>query len=72
MRRIALVFFLAAMLSQADLGAASPVSSKTWRLVSELTDAERALFDPRTDTPRDAQLPLLPAEQYPFQPPYTA
>lgn len=47
-------------------------TKKTWRLVSELTEAERVLFDPRTDTPRDSQYPDLPAERYPFEPPYTA
>lgn len=50
----------------------SPPLAKTWRLVAELTAAERALFDPRTDTPRDPQIPYLPAERYPFEPPYTA
>ncbi len=52
--------------------AESPENRKTWRLVSELTADERALFDPRTETPRDAELPYMPAERYPFQPPYTA
>lgn len=50
----------------------TPFTGKTWRLASELTDAERALFDPRMDTPRDPQHSNLPAERYPFQPPYTA
>ncbi|MBI3247101.1 MAG: DUF1329 domain-containing protein [Deltaproteobacteria bacterium] len=46
--------------------------TKTWRLATELTEAERVLFDPRTETPRDSQQPNLPAERYPFEPPYTA
>ena len=29
-------------------------------------------FDPRTSTPRDAALPYIPAEPYPFEAPYTA
>jgi len=49
-----------------------PQPNKTWRLVNELTAEERQLFDPRSDTPRDSQLPNLPAERYPFEPPYTA
>ena len=50
----------------------SPATAKTWRVVGELTEAERQLFDPRTDTPRDPEQPYIPAERYPFQPPYTA
>src|SRR5215207_7249514 len=63
------------MLPQVDgWGQASSSSSptKTWRLVTELTTAERALFDPRTETARDPQYPNLPVEHYPFEPPYTA
>ena len=44
----------------------------TWRTVEQLTEAERALFDPDTATPRDSTLSYLPAEPYPFKPPYTA
>ena len=47
-------------------------STPTWRPVSELTADERALFDSRTETPRDPTMPYLPAERYPFEPPYTA
>ncbi len=43
-----------------------------WRTLAQLSDEERALFDPATATPRDSALPYLPAEPYPFQPPYTA
>ena len=51
----------------------SPSSStQTWRLVTALTPAERALFDPRAETPRDPQHPNLPAERYPFESPFTA
>ena len=46
--------------------------ARTWRTLTGLTEAERALFDPRIDTPRDAQYSYLPAERYPFEPPYTA
>jgi hypothetical protein len=50
----------------------SSSSTQTWRPVSELTADERALFDPRTETPRDPDMPYLPAARYPFEPPYTA
>jgi hypothetical protein len=47
-------------------------STKTWRTVEELSSEERVELDFRMDTPRDAQIPYLPAEAYPFSPPYTA
>lgn len=48
------------------------VRSKTWKTVEELSAEEKALLDLRTDTPRDPQIPYLPAERFPFAPPYTA
>ena len=45
---------------------------KTWKIVEELSTAEKEQIDLRTDTPRDAQIPYIPAEKYPFAPPYTA
>jgi hypothetical protein len=45
---------------------------RTWRTLAELPEEEQALVDPRTDTPRDARYPYIPAERYPFEPPYTA
>lgn len=44
----------------------------TWRTVEQLSDEEQALFDPNTATPRDPEIPYLPAEPYPFAAPYTA
>jgi len=73
MRRvISLVLFFTSLVNWADAWGEQSSPAKTWRLVSELTAAERALFDPRTDTPRDSQTLYLPAERYPFEPPYTA
>ena len=46
--------------------------SRTWRLVSELSAEELVHIDFSTDTPRDANIPYLPAEAYPFESPYTA
>jgi len=66
------VFFLIYLLSRTTVWGEPSPTAKTWRLAGELTAAERALFDPRTDTPRDPQTPYLPAERYPFEPPYTA
>jgi hypothetical protein len=71
---LTLAFVCAGLLAQIDAGekASGPSPAKTWRLVSELTAEEQALFDPRTATPRHAKMPYLPAERYPFAPPYTA
>jgi hypothetical protein len=46
--------------------------AKTWQTIDELSPEERATLDLGTDTPRDPQIPYLPAEPYPFHPPYTA
>jgi hypothetical protein len=67
-----LILFLVSFVGQPDTWGESPRSAKTWRLVTELTAEERTLFDPRTETPRNPQTPYLPAERYPFEPPYTA
>jgi hypothetical protein len=48
------------------------VMSRTWKTVQELSPAELASVDLRTDTPRHADYSYLPAEPYPFTPPYTA
>lgn len=45
---------------------------KTWKTLDELSAEERAVFDLRAETPRDSQIPYLPAEKFPFSPPYTA
>lgn len=46
--------------------------AKTWKTVAELSAKEKEIIDLATDTPRDATFPYLPAERYPFSPPYTA
>jgi hypothetical protein len=46
--------------------------NKTWRTIAEMSAAEKGEVDLRTDTPRDPRVPYLPAERYPFEPPYTA
>jgi hypothetical protein len=47
-------------------------AAPTWRTVEQLTAEERALYDPSDATPRDSAIPYLPAEPWPFEPPYTA
>jgi hypothetical protein len=46
--------------------------ARNWKYLHELSEDERRNIDLRTDTPRDTTLPYLPAEPYPFTPPYTA
>ena len=46
--------------------------NRTWKTVADLSPQERQKLDLATDTPRHPQVPYLPAEPYPFMPPYTA
>src|SRR5262249_55183613 len=46
--------------------------ARTWKTVAELSAQERERLDLATDTPRHTQFSYLPAEPYPFTPPYTA
>lgn len=52
--------------------AGSSAVVKTWKTVAEFSPAERERIDLSTTAPRHAQFPYLPAELYPFAPPYTA
>jgi outer membrane lipoprotein-sorting protein len=45
---------------------------RSWKTLSEMSAEELAQVDLRAETPRHAQDPYLPAEPYPFTPPYTA
>ncbi len=47
-------------------------TGRTWRALSELSKEELARIDLSPETPRDPQIPYLPAEPYPFTPPYAA
>ena len=46
--------------------------AKTWKTLDELSAQELSRLDLRQTTPRNPQIPYLPAEAYPFSPPYTA
>ena len=43
-----------------------------WSVAAVHAEPARTELDLRTDTPRDPQVPYLPAEKYPFAAPYTA
>ena len=47
-------------------------TSRTWKTVEQMSAEELAQVQLEGDTPRHAQVPYLPAEAYPFVPPYTA
>lgn len=46
--------------------------TRTWKTLAELSGEERASLDLSPETPRHPQFPYLPAESYPFSPPYSA
>lgn len=46
--------------------------ARTWKTLAELSAEERAGLDLSPETPRHPQFAYLPAEPYPFTPPYTA
>src|SRR5437762_1607018 len=56
--------------------AAEERPAKTWKTCEEMSEAEKneLQIDCRwsNETPRDANRPYAPAEDFPFQPPYTA
>ncbi len=45
---------------------------RTWKTLAELSADEKARLDLSENTPRQPQFSYLPAEPYPFQPPFTA
>jgi hypothetical protein len=69
-----LMCFLLCIVAVSSVWGASENGSapRTWKTVSELSPVELAQVDLRADTPRHAEYPYLPAEPYPFTPPYTA
>ena len=67
----ALILTLEAGLSAAD-EETNNSRNRTWRTIADLSPQERQQLDLAVDTPRHPQVPYLPAEPYPFTPPYTA
>jgi len=54
------------------LSIAAAYANPTWRIVEHMSAQDKAHFDPATSTPRHPNFPEMPAELYPFEPPYTA
>ncbi len=61
-----------AMTAPVWCGSENGTDPHLWKTVSELSSEELAKIDLRTDTPRHTDYAYLPAEPYPFAPPYTA
>lgn len=47
-------------------------TQRTWKTIEEMPEEDLTQVQLEGDTPRHAQTPYLPAEAYPFVPPYTA
>ncbi|HEX9871655.1 MAG TPA: DUF1329 domain-containing protein [Candidatus Tectomicrobia bacterium] len=67
---VGVLVFSSLWLSLAGVSVAA--ESRMWKTLAELSAEERAGLDLSPETPRHPQFPYLPAEPYPFTPPYTA
>ena len=65
------VAFSPMIVAPAWSGAENGDAPRTWKTMNELSAEELKEVDLRTDTPRRTDYPYLPAEPYPFTPPYT-
>ena len=63
---------LTALPAEARLLAAQDTVQRSWKTLEELSTQERRDIDLATDTTRHPEVAYLPAEAYPFTPPYTA
>ncbi len=66
------LLILTALPAEDRPAAAQDTAQRSWKTLDELSAQERQDIDPATDTPRHPEVPYLPAEVYPFTPPYTA
>jgi hypothetical protein len=67
-----MVMSVAVAHSYAEMAGTATPQGRIWKLVEEMTPEELKEVDLRMDTPRHLQIPYMPAEAYPFTPPYTA
>ena len=70
--RLVVLLVLAAVLAAHRPVAAQETAQRSWKTLDELSGQELQAIDRATDTPRHPEVPYLPAEAYPFTPPYTA
>ena len=70
--RLVVLLVLTAVLAAHRPVAAQETAQRSWKTLDELSAQELQAIDRATDTPRHPEVPYLPAEPYPFSPPYTA
>ena len=70
--RLVALLVLAALIAEDRSVVAEEITQRSWRTLDELSAQELQDIDQATDTPRHPEVPYLPAEAYPFTPPYTA
>jgi len=69
---VSVLISLTVVRSHAETLVAIPLQGRTWKLLAEMIPEELKDVELRTDTPRHPQFPYMPAEAYPFTPPYAA
>ena len=69
---VGLILLLIASLSVLPVFGQTAADGRSWKTLAELSEAELARLDLSASTPRHSQYPYLPAEPYPFRPPYSA
>lgn len=70
--RLVSILVFTVFIVDAPQALAEEAPKRTWRTPAELSAKELQHIDQSTDTPRHPGIPYLPAEAYPFSPPYTA
>ena len=68
---VILTFLFGVLWGSADAETGA-VAARTWKTVAELSPEERANIDFSATSPRHPEFAYLPAEPFPFAPPYTA
>ena len=71
-RWVGLVLLLVASLSVSPAAGENAAGGRSWKALAELAESELARLDLAASTPRHPEYPYLPAEPYPFRPPYSA
>ena len=71
-RWVRLVLLLVASLSFSPAAGENAAGGRSWKALAELAESELARLELAASTPRHPEYPYLPAEPYPFRPPYSA
>ena len=71
-RSVGLVLVLVSSVSFSPAFGEKTAAGRSWKALAELSEAELIRLDLASAAPRDPEYPYLPAEPYPFSPPYSA